>query len=433
MNKYMQKRMRQWEKAEQHPLNQEALEILRVLYAISEDPENAHLKVPDELEDPPTMSYPDLPILDLLRWGESLYLLYDLESPSMNPMLYQLERMVMDGEEPNRLMKLIAGPHGEGSIAVNLWTLLEGTPKQKEEIKSELRSNLKYLLEGARHVLNLRRQRRELLRAQQKKRENQVSVLTPEQEELLLDTIEVIIEDETVRLIAQDTLNESEQELLAALQTTAKILTSGQEELLLDTIEVIIEDETVRLIAQDTLNESEQELLEALQVAGVSLESTQGTRITQETKTEPEPIEAPNISSAPEKTVHYSEDQIKDIVADYFKSLRMASPNYSVKREYLIQMGSDRRRADIAFLRNGKLVAIVECKRTGRVENGNEQLKSYLCATDTFLGIFANDGDPNKWTFWENHRHNNFLEIDRKTFENYIYNHDKAIQGREKR
>ncbi len=96
-------------------------------------------------------------------------------------------------------------------------------------------------------------------------------------------------------------------------------------------------------------------------------------------------------------------------------------------------MGSDQRRADVVFLRNGKLVAIAECKETGRVRKGNEQLHSYLCATDTYLGIFANDGDPNKWTFWENHRHNNFVEIDRKTFENYVYNHDKAIKDREKK
>ncbi len=132
-----------------------------------------------------------------------------------------------------------------------------------------------------------------------------------------------------------------------------------------------------------------------------------------------------------EKSVHYSEPQITEIVADYFKSLRIASPGYSIKREYIIQMGSDQRRADVVFLRNGKLVAIVECKRTGRVENGIEQLHSYLCATDTYLGIFANDGDPNKWFFWENHRHNNFVEIDRETFENYVYNHDKAINDRE--
>ncbi len=132
-----------------------------------------------------------------------------------------------------------------------------------------------------------------------------------------------------------------------------------------------------------------------------------------------------------EKSVHYSEDQIKDIVADYFESLPTASPGYSIKREYLIQMGSDQRRADVVFLRNGKLVAIAECKETGRVRKGIDQLKSYLCATDTSWGIFANDGNSNKWTFWENHRHNNFLEIDRETFENYVYNHDKAIKDRE--
>ncbi len=132
-----------------------------------------------------------------------------------------------------------------------------------------------------------------------------------------------------------------------------------------------------------------------------------------------------------EKSVHYSEDQIKDIVADYFESLPIISLGYSVKREYIIQMGSDQRRADIVLLRNGKLVAIAECKETGRVGKGIQQLYSYLCATDTYLGIFANNGDLNQWTFWENHRHNNFVEIDRKTFENYVYNHDKTIKDRE--
>ena len=140
-----------------------------------------------------------------------------------------------------------------------------------------------------------------------------------------------------------------------------------------------------------------------------------------------------NFKSKREKVIQHSENQVKEIVVDYFKSLPTASAGYSIKREYPIQMGSDRRRADIVFLRNRKLVAIAECKRTGRVESGNEQLHSYLCATDTFLGIFANDGDPNKWIFWENYRRNNFLEIDRETFENYIYNHDKAIKDREKK
>ena len=39
-----------------------------------------------------------------------------------------------------------------------------------------------------------------------------------------------------------------------------------------------------------------------------------------------------------EKSVHYSEDQIKDIVADYFESLPIISLGYSVKREYIIDI-----------------------------------------------------------------------------------------------
>ena len=67
----------------------------------------------------------------------------------------------------------------------------------------------------------------------------------------------------------------------------------------------------------------EQVLLETLQ-ANISPESTPETEITQETGTDPKPTEVPDTSSAQEKVVHYSEDQVKDIVADYFKSLPIA-------------------------------------------------------------------------------------------------------------
>ena len=258
------------------------------------------------------------------------------------------------------------------------------------------------------------------------------AAFTPEQAELLLDQVQFIIENEIERLTVKETLNEFEQEFLAALQVDKELLKTEQAELSEKTITVITENEIERLTAKETLTDREQVLLETLQ-ASTPPESTPETEITQETETDPKPAEVPNTSFAEEKVVHCSEDQVREVVADYFKSLRIASAGYSIKREYPIQMGSDRRRADIVFLRNGKLVAIAECKRTGRVENGNKQLHSYLCATDTFLGIFANDGDPNQWTFLENHRHNNFLEIDRETFENYIDNHDKAIKDREKK
>ncbi len=261
MNKHMQKQLQKWQQAGQHRLNQEALEILKTLHMVSHYPDKAHLMAAEEVPlEELNLSYPDLPILDLLRWAEGL--MSWPEEPS-SPKLFELEMMVMEGEDPNRVMKLIAGPHGEGSVEVNLWKLLEGTPEQQEEIKWELRSNLKYLLEDAQHELNLRRQRRELLRAQQKNRENRASVLTLKEEEILLDTIEVIIEDETARLTAQDTLNESEQELL-----------------------------------------------EALQVAGVSPESTQRTEITQEIETKPDSTEVSNTSFAQEKIIRCSEDQV---------------------------------------------------------------------------------------------------------------------------
>ena len=257
------------------------------------------------------------------------------------------------------------------------------------------------------------------------------AAFTPEQAELLLDRVQFIIENEIERLTVKEALDEFEQEFLVVLQADKEDLKAEQAELSEKTIAVIIENEIERLTAKETLTDREQVLLETLQ-ANISPESTPETEITQETGTDPKPTEVPDTSSVQEKAAHYSEDQVKDIVAHYFESLPIASPGYSVKREYLIQMGSDQRRADIVFLRNGKLVAIAECKRTRRIEKGNEQLHSYLCATDTFLGIFANNSDPNKWTFWENHRHNNFLEIDRETFENYVYNHDKAIKDREK-
>ena len=43
MNKHMQRRLQQQLKTEQHPLNQEALEILKTLHLVSHYPDKAHL------------------------------------------------------------------------------------------------------------------------------------------------------------------------------------------------------------------------------------------------------------------------------------------------------------------------------------------------------------------------------------------------------
>ncbi|MDE0400204.1 MAG: type I restriction endonuclease [Candidatus Poribacteria bacterium] len=429
---------------EEHPLNKEALEILRRLYIVNEeidDPER-QIDIEEGMEDDNLPLSTSLPILDLLRWGDDPWLLSEMgsESPSLNPTLHKLDELTWEGKE-YQVMKLLAGPHGENRPVAEWWLLGDVSLKQEEEIKHELRWSLKMLLTEAQHEMNLRQHRQEWLMdwfrslsaARQYEEKAPLSALTPEQEEILLDWMMDVVVDTIAKLRQEETLDVFDQELLDTLTATQH--TVEEQHSINEFLGFCAEEYINDLQAQETFNVFDQELLDTL------------TAVTQETAREPIPeseiapdakIEntseaAPDTNSVQEKAVHCSEDQVKDIVADYFKSLRTASPNYSVKREYLIQMGSDRRRADIVFLRNGNLVAIAECKRTGRVEKGNEQLKSYLCATDTFLGIFANDSDPSKWTFWENHRHNNFLEIDRETFENHIYNHDKAIKDRGKK
>lgn len=85
---------------------------------------------------------------------------------------------------------------------------------------------------------------------------------------------------------------------------------------------------------------------------------------------------------------------------------------FSTKQEYQIKMGSDKRRADVVLMNSkGDLAAIAECKRPGVEGDGIDQLKSYLSATDTSLGIFANSTEPDLWNFYENLGRNRFREI----------------------
>ena len=66
---------------------------------------------------------------------------------------------------------------------------------------------------------------------------------------------------------------------------------------------------------------------------------------------------------------------------------------------------------------NGSFAAIAECKGARYVGHGIEQLKSYLSATDTRFGIFANRACRGQWKFYENRRRNQFDQIDRCKFE----------------
>ena len=91
---------------------------------------------------------------------------------------------------------------------------------------------------------------------------------------------------------------------------------------------------------------------------------------------------------------------------------------FSPITESQIQFGARNGSADVVLGdENGGFAAIAECKGAGYVGHGIEQLKSYLSATDTPFGIFANGIDPDHWKFYENRRRNQFDKIDRSEFE----------------
>ena len=111
------------------------------------------------------------------------------------------------------------------------------------------------------------------------------------------------------------------------------------------------------------------------------------------------------------------ETKVAEAVYAYFNELQVNgfSP-YKECRQ--IQFGSRNGKADVVLGdENGGFAAIAECKGAGYVGHGIEQLKSYLSATDTRFGVFANKADDSEWEFYENRRRNQFDEIDRSEFE----------------
>ena len=106
-------------------------------------------------------------------------------------------------------------------------------------------------------------------------------------------------------------------------------------------------------------------------------------------------MEAPHEAIVVEKVVNYfSQPEFRELF---------------IETEREIQMGSDTRRTDIVLLdKEGYFIAIAECKKINDVTYGREQLKSYLCATDTQFGVFANSTNPDEWEFYENLRRNRF-------------------------
>ena len=117
-----------------------------------------------------------------------------------------------------------------------------------------------------------------------------------------------------------------------------------------------------------------------------------------------------------QKTNMGPEDVVVQEVVRYFSTPRFK--RFSIKEEYPVQIGSYRGRADVALIdTDKKLAAIVECKRSGYEGSGLAQLESYLSATNTPLGVFANEIDPATWRFYEYRGQNQLNQLDRSRFE----------------
>ena len=114
-------------------------------------------------------------------------------------------------------------------------------------------------------------------------------------------------------------------------------------------------------------------------------------------------------------------------VEDYFSQPKFQK--FSIKKEDRIQFGSRLGFADIVLINNkGKRAAIVECKQIGIEGYGPAQLKSYLCATDTLFGIFANSTEPDEWQFYENLGQNQFKEnLTRSEFEDRVVKNENNL------
>ena len=110
------------------------------------------------------------------------------------------------------------------------------------------------------------------------------------------------------------------------------------------------------------------------------------------------------------------EGRVEEAVETYFSNLKVKG--FSPETQHEIQMGSDNRKPDVVLIDEyGSFAAIAECKGAGFIGDGIDQLKSYLSATDTRFGVFANRADPKHWEFYENRRRNRFDKINRPEFE----------------
>ena len=118
-----------------------------------------------------------------------------------------------------------------------------------------------------------------------------------------------------------------------------------------------------------------------------------------------------------------TEPEVRKQVESYLTESWFYDSGCKTVKEYGIQIGSCKTRADLVLIAYDKPIVIVECKHQG-VDTGVDQLKSYLCASSVRLGIFANAPTPVSWEYYLKSVHNDFTEIRQSDFEKRVW---KAI------
>lgn len=115
------------------------------------------------------------------------------------------------------------------------------------------------------------------------------------------------------------------------------------------------------------------------------------------------------------------ERKVEEAVYGYLSEINIHG--FSPRNQHEIQFGSRNGIPDVVLVKgdDGTLAVIAECKGAGYVGHGIEQLKSYLSATDTRFGIFANRCNLSLWKFYENRRRNVFEPITRSQFEEGVH------------
>lgn len=114
-----------------------------------------------------------------------------------------------------------------------------------------------------------------------------------------------------------------------------------------------------------------------------------------------------------------TEPQVTQSVVRHFSIPRFSG--FYTQSEVRIQIGSYTGRADIVLYTHSnppQMVVIIECKGEGI--QGIDQLYSYLSASATELGIFANTNNPNQWRYFKNLGSNQFENITRADLENRL-------------